>query len=590
MGYGFRTLLFCLTGLSAAAQTINPPPQTAAPQTAVPAPAPQTTVTPQVSPNAPETVTHDEPATFKARVNLVMVPVVVRDKQGKAVGGLHQEDFLLFDKGKPQTITRFTSEKGTGKARAVETDPNAKLAPDQPLPPDAPDRFVAYMFDDIHMDPGDVLRTRESARKHMASLGATERAAIYTTSGQVQQEFTDDRDKLYETLRKLMPRPIARPGQAGCPDISYYMADMMVNHNDQQARAAATAEAAACLNVNATDPAAASTADAAARMVLPSAEHESRIALQSIRDIVRRMSSMPGQRTILLTSPGFLTQNNLTTERTDAVDMAIKSNVVISTVDARGLYTDSTFDASEAGSRNQFFAQIKNQYQRLAQTAQGDILAELALGTGGNYVHNNNDIEGAYKEIASLPEYYYILGFSPQNLKLDGTFHALKVSMKDGAGLNLTARRGFYAPKHLTDAQENAKEELREAVFSREEMHELPIDLHTQFFKANDDSAKVSVMAHVDIKRLKLRKQEGRNYNALTIVSALFDRNGNYVTGNQKLLEMRLKDETLEKRSGSGLTVRSQFDVKPGIYIVRLVVRDAEGQQMSAANGSVEIP
>jgi hypothetical protein len=73
-------------------------------------------------------------------------------------------------------------------------------------------------------------------------------------------------------------------------------------------------------------------------------------------------------------------------------------------------------------------------------------------------------------------------------------------------------------------------------------------------------------------------------------VSALFDRNGNYVTGNQKLLEMRLKDETIEKRAEAGITVRTSFDVKPGTYLVRLVVRDAEGQQMSAANGSVEIP
>src|SRR5579871_4372299 len=61
---------------------------------------------PPANPNPPETVTKDEPATFKARVNLVMVPVIVLDKQGKTVGGLHQEDFQLFDKSKPQTITK----------------------------------------------------------------------------------------------------------------------------------------------------------------------------------------------------------------------------------------------------------------------------------------------------------------------------------------------------------------------------------------------------------------------------------------------------------------------------------------------------
>jgi uncharacterized protein (DUF2141 family) len=83
---------------------------------------------------------------------------------------------------------------------------------------------------------------------------------------------------------------------------------------------------------------------------------------------------------------------------------------------------------------------------------------------------------------------------------------------------------------------------------------------------------------------------DGRNHNQLTIVSGLFDRNGNYVTAIQKLLTMRLKDETLQARQASGITVKTSFDVKPGSYAIRLVVRDAEGQLMSAQNGAVEIP
>ena len=58
---------------------------------------------------------HDEPALFKARVNLVMVPVVVRDRKGNAVGNLKQEDFQLFDKGKPQYIARFSMERAGGR-------------------------------------------------------------------------------------------------------------------------------------------------------------------------------------------------------------------------------------------------------------------------------------------------------------------------------------------------------------------------------------------------------------------------------------------------------------------------------------------
>jgi hypothetical protein len=183
----------------------------------------------------------------------------------------------------------------------------------------------------------------------------------------------------------------------------------------------------------------------------------------------------------------------------------------------------------------------------------------------------------------------YLLGFSPQNLKLDGSFHGVKVAVKT-AGLTATARKGYYAPRRLTDPEETAREELREAVFSREELRELPVSLHTQFFKPGNETARLTVLAHIDIKQLRFRKADGRNRNDLTIVSAVFDRNGNWVTGSQKLLEMRLLDRTIEERAGAGFTIRTTFDVKPGGYLVRLVVRDAEGQQISAQNGSVEIP
>src|SRR5579863_8141635 len=53
--------------------------------------------------------------TFSTRVNLVVVPVVVRDRKGRAIGTLTKEDFQLFDKGKLQTITRFSVEKAGEK-------------------------------------------------------------------------------------------------------------------------------------------------------------------------------------------------------------------------------------------------------------------------------------------------------------------------------------------------------------------------------------------------------------------------------------------------------------------------------------------
>jgi hypothetical protein len=223
-------------------------------------------------------------------------------------------------------------------------------------------------------------------------------------------------------------------------------------------------------------------------------------------------------------------------------------------------------------------------------SAQEDVLAELADATGGQFFHNDNDLGSGFRRVAAQPEYLYVLGFSPQNLKFDGSYHALKVSLKNSNGLTLQARRGYYAPKHAVDPEEQAKEDIREALFSRDEMHDIPVDLNMQFFKSSAVNAKLSVLARVDVKHLRYRKVADRNDNTVTVVSGIFDRNGNFVSGIEKIVEMRWKDQTLESLPASGINVRTTFDLPSGSYVVRLVVRDSEGQTMAARNGAVQIP
>jgi hypothetical protein len=94
----------------------------------------------------------------------------------------------------------------------------------------------------------------------------------------------------------------------------------------------------------------------------------------------------------------------------------------------------------------------------------------------------------------------------------------------------------------------------------------------------------------VDVKGIRFRKADGRNNVDLTVATAIFDENGNFVTGGEKIVEMKLLDKTVERMSRSGFTLKSSFDIKPGTYLVRMVVRDAEGSQMAARNGAVSIP
>jgi VWFA-related protein len=566
---------------------------------------PATSPTPQSESkqNSAELAAHDEPTTFKVNVKLVVVRAVVRDAQGHAIGNLHQEDFQVFDKGKPQVITQFEVEQPgalTAKARQKSDENSGDVPPtdnsNAENGPAIPERFVAYLFDDVHLQFGDLARVRQAAERHFATLKPTDRAAIFTTSGQTTLDFTDDHAQLHATLLRLQPRPIAGHFH-DCPDISYYQADLIVNKNDPQATQVATQEVLACTppqNNAATAAAmAAALVQSTSASALSAGDHESRISLGLLSDVVRNVSRMPGQRNVVLVSPGFITPQ-LEYEYTEIIDHAVRSQVVINTLDARGLYVVVPFGDASQQPASVLAGGLppppgKGLIEIAAASANDDLLAVLADSTGGIFFHNNNDFDEGFRHVAETPEYSYVLAFVPQNLKLDGSFHSLKVTLKNPQKLTLQARRGYYAPKNFADPNEQAKQEIEDEMFSQEELHNLPVNLHTQFFKASDQDAKLVVLAHVDVKRLRFRKVEGRNDNVLTCVSALFNRNGNFIQGVEKTVTMHWKDDTLEHKLGSGITLKTSFDVKPGSYLVRLVVRDAEGQLMSAENGTVEI-
>ena len=550
---------------------------------------PQTTAAAQ-----PEMSSHDEAATFKVNVRLVVVRVVVRDAQGQAIGNLHKEDFELFDDRKPQIITQFSVEQpGNQIAREQKTSQAPADATVLAKAPELPERFVAYVFDDVHLKSEDIANVRDAADRQSASLRPTDRAAIFTTSGQGNLDFTDDRAQLRAALREIQSRSLQVSSVHPCPFMSHYMADLIVNKNDSQALGSATLDALACA-FSGIPPAQAQAmarqlAQSSAMQALDVGDAETRLALSVLKDVIRRLSVVPGERSVVLVSPGFLTTTSQY-DVSEVIDRALHANVVIGTLDARGLYVVIPGgDASQQNGPNLLVAPQEAQYEIDSASANDDVLAVLADATAGVFFHNNNDLADGLRRTSASPEYYYVLGFAPQNLKFDGRFHGLKVTLKNPSKLTLQARKGYYAPKQAPDATEEAKQEIEDALFSQEEMHDLPVQLHTQFFKSSDVDAKLAVLVHVDVKHLHFRKADGRNNNALTIASGLFDRNGTFISGMEKIVTMRLKDETLERKVDSGVTVKTSFDVKPGSYLVRLVVRDAEGQ-LSAENGAVEIP
>lgn len=542
----------------------------------------------------------EPPATFRTKVNLVLVPVIVRDRKGKAIGNLKKEDFEVFDKGKPQTIERFVVEKAG--SRHVEFEPEAPTGPENkdsgaPAvtadPLTVAERFTIFLFDDLHLAISDLMQSRIAAEKHLsAGLLDTERVSIATTSGKTTLEMTEDRQKVVQAMRAVLPSGFASGSRRLCPPMGYLQADMIANKNDVLALKAATQDAIGCLNLDPSDPLSIQTARqtslSTAQQVVTYGETDTRLTVTNLRNLIKYLSTLPGQRNIVLISPGFYTAYTHS-EITEVVDLAIRNRVTISSLDARGLHLVGMLpDASERTFSIEGTI-ARSSYDRQEAMATSSTLSELSEGTGGAFFQNSNDLTGGFAKLTATPDYTYILGFSPQNLRLDGSLHLLRVKLKD-ASLAVQARRGYYAPKHLADPAEEARREIQEALFSREVLRDLPVELHSQYFKASQYDAKLGVLARVDLAQLRYKRVGDRNENNLTVVAALFDRNGNYLKGSSKIVEMKLKDETLQNKTRSVVTFKTNFDVQVGGYVIRLVVRDSEGQLMAAQNGSVVIP
>lgn len=551
---------------------------------------PLTAVLAQFPQNTPEFQLPDPAATIRTKVELVMVPVIVRDRDGKTVGGLTQKDFQLFDKGKPQTISHFSMEAGagrTGGARAGSDMKQAAPAADGAL---IPARFIAYLIDDLHLGSGEFINAREAARKHVREkLQPGDRAAVFTTSGKTTLDFTHDLALIDQALLGIIPQPPA-VSTHDCPAVSYYMADAILNQNNPDALEMATADYLKC-NLAATRTSASAAVRGAANRALSRGGLDTQITLATLNSVIRRIASAPGQRLIVLVSSGFFINADFRQPENDVMDRAIRSQVTIGAVDARGLYVVTPGGDPSGATRPDIRTMgARSAMDNQRALAEGEALGEFAQATGGTWFHNNNDLEDGLNRVAGAPESYYVLGFSPRDLKLDGSFHTLKVTVKTG-NVTTQARHGYFASKRTFDNEEQAKADIHDAFMSRGEIVEIPVAVRSDFVKSKPGAAQLSVTAAVDLRGLPFRKSEGRNLDTLTVVAGLFDTDGKLVVqGVAKTVSLAFRDETVKAGKADAMETKLTFEAPAGKYVLRLIVRDSEGERIGARNAVVEIP
>ena len=266
--------------------------------------APNSTLPPKPAPASAETGT-----TIKLRVNLVQVRVVVRDSKGNPVPGLTREDFQVSDNGKPQIITNFSVE--TPESRLERSEAAAKTQIRSPEfantpAPILPDRFVMLVLDTGQMEVGDLIRSRETIAKFMSTLSPTDRVALYSTfKGEFANDFTGNPERVRAALA----------GISAVPDTeTSHIVNGLGQPEDTPGGQAAAQD-------------------------LESASAPG-LSFEAMLDAMRILSRMPGERVLVLISPGFrggLDSLDMTDERR-LIEKATNSAIMINTLDVRGLY------------------------------------------------------------------------------------------------------------------------------------------------------------------------------------------------------------------------------------------------------------
>ena len=402
------------------------------------------------------------PPLLQVHVNAVVVPVVVRDGHGQPVLDLKEEDFKVFDQGKPRRIAGFTVQEGASivaSAAAQPAAPGASAAkPGAPAADAAPPRFVVFLIDDRHLDIADLEQVKKAAEKMFDEPLADGVRGIVLSFLGVNSGITHDHAVLKAAVDKLKARRLFLQDPSACPNIPYYTADLILNKHDEPQLETEVDRAASCshrFSNSGLGQVDVGTSTQIRLAVITAATQSLRIGEQDvnetldyIRDVIHTMSKLPGQRTLVLVSPGFRTlSDDAILHESQILDLALDSRVTVDTLDARGLY-GTGIPASEGGSGSIEGAIVGRVQQNTSDPMRHakEALAEIADGTGGVFFRSSNDLEGGLKTLAAGPAARYLLEISLGDVKQNGGYHALKVEV-DRGDVRIQAREGYFAPR-----------------------------------------------------------------------------------------------------------------------------------------------
>jgi VWFA-related protein len=406
--------------------------------------------------------------TIKVDVRQVLVPVVVTDAVGHHLTGLTQADFRVFEDGVEQKITAFSVEHSGVPETAVAAKTETSAPQNPPTPPQTR-RTYLIVIDTLHTEFSNFVAVREALVKLFQQEHSADSqyvVAALGASAEMIVNVTPDPSAVIAALNAKRLQKVFLDGQLG--GLGPEMARFRRNLNDTRNTCELGPTSMEC--------------EAKLRALALQAQEIADLDrtvttafLRQFRYLVAQLARAHDRRTIVLLSDGFQIQPGrevvtlfdayfpalshslapanvlrsllmagpMTDEFEPILKLAAASNIMIDTIDSRGVYGQQAFDASSPLVSVQVDSAVGS-VEREAARDKGNTLREIADATGGAAFHDRNDLFSGLERAFADGRDYYTLAYIPDNPNFDGKFRAITVKVRDHKAV-VNAKRGYWA-------------------------------------------------------------------------------------------------------------------------------------------------
>jgi VWFA-related protein len=545
-----------------------------------------------------------KPPAFPAQVEQVTVDVVVTDGKGQPVTDLTRDNIEIYEDGVRQAIASF--DLFQVRAAPSVASPNAE-APTAPGPSrlstntaqEQRGRSFVIVFDDVHLTAATAQRAKAAVAEFLRKeTREGDRVTLLAAGGGVwwTNRMEAGRAELLELLKRLEGRLLPETRRDWLSDyeamrINVFRDNSILDRVQRRFETygiqTITQQSQHVRDMMAVeDPVVTSRA----AEVYYQAVARNHVTLGAMERALNGLAPARGRKSLVLVSEGFVYDTQLP-EFKRLIDEARRVNAAIYFVNARGL--EGLPDALTAEYSTIVPAEdLGFAFSQEAETQEGSI--SLAADSGGFTVRNSNDLAAGLKRIADETRAYYLIGYNPTNSARNGVFRKIAVKVRDRRGLEVRARKGYYAPSdHETapPSRPGADPVFQAALDSPYELEDVPLRM-THFVRdeMSLDRARVFLAAEVDIRRLGLLEKDGQAQGALQYLMVAVQRGGGEVFRFDQTLNLALPPDTRAELGRTWLPIVREYELPSGRYRAKIVVRDKTSGRVGTVIHDFEVP